>query len=103
VKVLRRIKAARDAEAITDFIGKQSLDAALRFLLQAEATLEYLAEFPSIGGRFVSDIPELAELRVCRVKGFPNHLIFYLENPNAIEVVRILHGAMDLEAELRNS
>jgi toxin ParE1/3/4 len=103
VKVLRRIKAARDAEAIADFIGEQSLDAAVRFLLQTEATLEYLAEFPGMGGRFVSDIPELAELRVWRVKGFPNHLIFYREHPGAIEVVRILHGAMDLEAELRNA
>ncbi len=56
-----------------------------------------------MGGRFISDIPELAELRVCRVKGFPNHLIFNIEHPTAIEIVRILHGAMDLEAELRNS
>ena len=48
-----------------------------------------------MGGRFISDIPELAELRVCRVKGFPNHLIFYIEHHAAIEIVRILHGAMD--------
>ncbi len=102
VRVLRRLKAAKDAEAIADYIGKQSLDAAIRFLLQTEATLKYLAEFPGMGGRFLSDIPEFAQLRVCRVKGFPNHLIFYVEHHAAIEVVRILHGAMDLEAELRN-
>jgi len=102
VQVLRRIQAARDAEAIADYIGKRSLDAAVRFLLQTEATLEYLAEFPSMGGRFVSDIPEFAQLRVCRIKGFPNHLIFYIEHHAAIDILRILHGAMDLEAELRN-
>ena len=74
-----------------------------RFLLQTEATIEYLAEFPRMRSRFVSDFPELAQLRVCRVKGFPNHLIFYIEHHAAIEIVRILHGAMDLETELRDS
>ena len=103
VKILRRTRAARDAEAIADYIGKQSLEAAVRFLLQTEATIEYLAEFPGKGGRFISDIPALSRLRVWRVKGFPNHLIFYIEHPAAIEIVRILHGAMDLEAELRDS
>ncbi len=51
MKVLRRIKAATDAETIADYIGKQSLEAAVRFLLRTEATLEYLAEFPGMGGR----------------------------------------------------
>jgi hypothetical protein len=40
VKILRRIRAARDVEAIADYIAKQSLDSALRFLLQAEATID---------------------------------------------------------------
>jgi plasmid stabilization system protein ParE len=39
-------------------------------------------------------------LRVWRVSGFPNHLVFYIEHSAAIEVVRILHGAMDIESEL---
>jgi toxin ParE1/3/4 len=100
-RILRRIRAAEDAESIAGYIAKQSPEAAVRFLLQAEATLEFLAEFPSLGERFPIDIPELADLRVSRVKGFPNHLIFYNDHPAAIEVVRILHGAMDIETELR--
>jgi len=103
VRVLRRRQAAADAELIAEFIGKQSLEAAVRFLTQAEATIAYLAEFPGLGGRFLSDIPELAQMRVRRVKGFPNHLVFYIEHRDAIEIVRILHGAMDLEVELRKS
>ena len=99
VKILRRLQAARDAESIADYIAKRSLEAAVRFLSQTEATLNFLAEFPDIGGKFISAIPELAALRVWQVKGFPNHLIFYARHSAAIEIVRILPAAMDIEAE----
>lgn len=102
-KIQRRIQAARDVEETAEYIAKDSLEAALRFLQQTKSTLQYLAENPGIGGRFVSDHPEFENLRACRVKGFPNHVIFYIEREGAIEIVRILHGAMDLEAELRKS
>ena len=59
VRILRRPKAAQDAEELADYIAKDS-----------------------------------------RVKGFPSHLIFYVEHIDEIEVVRILHGARDLDAEL---
>ena len=42
--------------------------------------------------------PELAHLRFRRVSGFPNHVIFYFVHADAIEVLRILHGAQDLDA-----
>jgi plasmid stabilization system protein ParE len=32
------------------------------------------------------------------VQGFKRWLIFYLERPGAIEILRVLHGARDLEA-----
>ncbi|MFW6171341.1 MAG: type II toxin-antitoxin system RelE/ParE family toxin [Planctomycetota bacterium] len=37
------------------------------------------------------------------MKGFPNHVIFYIEHSSAIDVVRILHGAQDLDAELKET
>ncbi len=33
---------------------------------------------------------------------FPNHLVFYLQRENGIEIVRIVHGARDLDAALRD-
>ena len=100
-RILRRLKAAQDAEDIADNIAKDSSEAAVRFLENAESTLTYLAESPGIGSPFESDHPDLSNLRFRRVKGFPNHVIFYVEHPGAIEVVRILHGARDLGSELR--
>jgi toxin ParE1/3/4 len=101
LRILRRRKAARDAEDIADYIAKDSLDAGVKFLENTESTLKDLAANPSIGSPFQSEYPELANLRFRRVKGFPNHVIFYFEPKDAIEVVRILHGARDLETELR--
>lgn len=103
VRILRRLKAAQDAEEIADYIARDSLEAAIRFLESTESTLKDLAASPSIGSRFESNHPELADLRFRRVQGFPNHLIFYMERPTAIEVVRILHGARDLDTELRKT
>lgn len=101
LRIRRRLRAAQDAEEIADYIAKDSLEAALRFLENTEATLKGLAESPGIGGLFESDHPELANLRFRRVNGFPNHVIFYVEHSDAIEAVRILHGARDLDSELR--
>src|SRR5687768_11846482 len=103
VRVLRRLKAAQDAEEIADFLAKDSLETAVRFLENTEATLSGLASSPGVGSPFAADHPQLANLRFRRVKGFPKHMIFYIEHANAIEVVRILHGARDLDAELRKS
>lgn len=103
VRILRRRKAAEDAEEIADHIAKDSLEAAVRFLENTESTLRDLAEFPGAGSRFESEHPGLENLRFRRVRGFPNHVIFYIEHNNAIEVVRILHGAQDLDSELRKT
>ena len=102
-RIRRRLKAAQDAEDIADYIAKDSLEVAVRFLENTESTLKELSDSPGVGSPFESDHPELANLRFRRVKGFPNHLIFYIEHPGEIEIVRILHGARDLDSELRST
>jgi toxin ParE1/3/4 len=103
VRILRRPKAVQDAESIADYIAGTSLDAAVRFLESTELTLAELAESPGLGSRFESTIPDLTGLRYRRVRGFPNHFLFFIEHDDAIEVLRILHGARDLDTELRNT
>jgi len=102
VHILRRIRAADDAEAIADYLAQNDLRTALRFLENTEETLQFLARFPSIGSPLNSERPELASMRTYRVRGFDNHLIFYYDRGNAIEVVRIIHGARDIERELND-
>jgi toxin ParE1/3/4 len=102
-RILRRPKAAADVEEIADYIAKDSLESALRFLDCVEWTLLQLAKLPGCGSSFLSAHPELRNLRVFRVGDFRNHVIFYIEHVDAIEVIRVLHGARDLDSELRDS
>ena len=100
VRILRRPKAVSDAESIADWIANDSLNAALRFLENVEVTLERLAKFPASGCPLKAENPAFADVRFARVAGFPNHVVFYVEHETAIEVIRILHGAQDIDSEL---
>jgi toxin ParE1/3/4 len=41
--------------------------------------------------------PGLSGLRSFRVAGFRNYLVFYRTSPCGIDIVRVLHGARDLD------
>ncbi len=82
-------------------IGKDSASAADRFLNACEATFEFLVESPQIGAIYPIK-SRLSGLRVWRVKGFSSHLTFYTVRQNAIEIVRVVHGARDLDVVLED-
>lgn len=42
--------------------------------------------------------PKAAGIRSWSITGFPNHLIFYRPVEGGIEVLRVLHGARDINA-----
>ena len=72
-------------------------------LLQAaEEAFALLAGMPKMGRRWASQHERLKNVRVWRVKGFENWLIFYLAAPNGVEILRVLHGARDIEALMRD-
>jgi plasmid stabilization system protein ParE len=100
----RRVKIAAPAEE--DFvdrfthIGLESDEAAERFRLRLLETLRFISESPHFGRRYPVSDPILRGMRVWRVAGFPKILVFYQAEAEEIVVRRILHGAMDLGAEL---
>ncbi|BAC88298.1 type II toxin-antitoxin system RelE/ParE family toxin [Gloeobacter violaceus] len=71
------------------------LDIAERFLLNAEASFNALAEQPMLGVALTLRHFELAGLRKWRVKDFDNVLIFYQPHPDGVSIVRVLHAARD--------
>lgn len=71
---------------------------AFRFLDAAQATFERLVAMPALGAPGRLRHPALAHVRVWRVTGFRNHLIFYRPTDSGIEVLRVLHGKRDLDA-----
>jgi toxin ParE1/3/4 len=97
-----RPRARLDVIELAAYIGKDSKTAANRFLDASATTFQFLAEAPQIGALYPTKNDQLSDPRVYRVKGFPRHLAFYLERQNGIEIVRVLHGARDLDVALQD-
>lgn len=88
--------ADRDLEEQAAYIGRDSLEAAVRFTDAAKAALMRLAEMPRMGSVRETRNPNLKGLRTWRIPGFERHLVFYRITDEGIEVVRVLHGARDI-------
>jgi toxin ParE1/3/4 len=97
-----RPQARMDVVELATYIGRDSVTAADRFLDACEATFDFLAESPEIGGVYPTTNSRLIGLRVFWVRDFPNHLALYVERSNSVEIIRVVHGARDLEAVLRD-
>lgn len=99
--VNRRFAARRDLVDVFDhYVEAGSIRTARRFLAQAEATFQRLARMPSIGTLADPDHPTRPALRYMRVSRFRNYAVFYLPIAGGIDVVRVLHGARDLDGIL---
>src|SRR4051794_9057643 len=92
-------QALRDIIEHADYLARVSGFAiARRFLASTEQTINRLAKMPGMGRLWDSENPKLSEVRFFPISKFRNHLVFYRPNGGGIEVVRVLHGARDIEA-----
>ncbi len=95
-KVYQRAAARRDLIEHFVYLAEHAgVDTAERFLANAEASFNDLAEQPMIGAPLVLRYPDLAGMRKWRVTGFDNHLVFYKPRPDGVSIVRVLHAAND--------
>jgi toxin ParE1/3/4 len=77
-------------------IALDNLPAAHRFYSAIQEAYREIRRFPYIGVKRHFKEPGI---RSWRVRGFP-HLVFYRPASDRVEIVRVLHGAMDLDREL---
>jgi toxin ParE1/3/4 len=84
--------ARADLQDILTYIAADSLRAALRWIERIEQQCQRLAEMPGMGRRR----DDLA----AGLRSFPVglYLIFYREVENGVQIVRVLHGARDVES-----
>lgn len=98
-RAVKKTSPARtDLREAAFYLDEQALGLGDRFLAAAEMAFERLAETPGLGGFRKFDNRRLAGLRSWRIGGFENWLVFYRVTDEAVEIVRVLHGARDLEA-----
>ena len=87
--------AERDLVDIWVYIARDNPDAADRVYLAAESTFKTLAATPRMGTLCQSKRAQLEGMRFFPVSKFQSYVIYYREQPNGIEIVRILHAHMD--------
>ena len=98
VKPLAR--AVRDFDDIIDYYLVEAAEGvAERFVDALDAAYDFISHTPGGGSGRIGIATDLPDLRSWNVRGFP-YLVLYVEQPDRIDVVRILHSHRDLPAEL---
>lgn len=83
------------------YLENAGIGVAERFLNAFDASVEALAERPTLGRLRRFRAKELLGVRSYAVIGvFGSHLIFYRATSTALSLERVMHGARDLESRL---
>jgi toxin ParE1/3/4 len=90
-------EALQDAGDIRGYIAMDNPEAADRVVQAFEASAALLATLPELG----PCKPRLRGLRLWVVTEFPSYLMFYRMREGQVEIVRVLHGARDLQSILK--
>jgi len=98
--VILRALALQDVEeAIDSYLGEKAAKAALTFVDALEAALRHIGAHPATGSPRYAHELGLPGLRCWPLKRHPL-LVYYVEQPDHIDVWRVLHGMRDLPAWL---
>lgn len=98
--IRRHRNVRRDLADIFVYLGQTRVSSSHRFLRETKATFQRLAEFPGMGARYEPDDPLFEGIRVFPVSRFKKYLVFYRPIAGGIEVLRVLHGARDIQGLL---
>ena len=93
-------QAERDLDEHWFYIARDNVPAADRLLLAVEEAFDDIRRQPAIGWAKPFQNPRLRGVRLWPVPRFHNYLVFYRDAGECIEILRVLHGARDLERHL---
>lgn len=96
--VTQRPRARLDLLEQFVYFGEQAnVELAERYFAAVDETCRQLVKHPKMGTLHDSGIARLRGMRRFPVIGFEKYLIFYLPLGNGIDVIRVLHGARDID------
>jgi toxin ParE1/3/4 len=97
-RIILRPAVAEDLQRQVEYMDEQSNhEVSDRYLQSVLDVLDGIAQMPGTGVPRGSLNSRLSNLRMRSVPGFANHLIFYHAVDGAVEIIRILHGAQDVD------
>jgi len=76
---------------------RATVEVAERYFVAVDQTCVRLAKQPRSGTPYDSGVARLEGMRRVPVSGFTAYLLFYVPDASGIDVVRVLHGAQDIE------
>ena len=94
----RSAEAMRDLDGLIEYFRGTSIELAQRFVESSESTFRFLARNREVGQPCLFADPDVAGMRVWPIERFRNHLVFFRPTDVGVEIVRVLHGARDMEA-----
>ena len=100
--VSRRInvwfQAEQDIDEETVYLAREaSVEVGIRFFDAVQESFQSLLGMPGMGKIKPVNNLRLPELRQWPVNGFEKYLIFYHPKSEGIEIIRVLHGARDID------
>ncbi|MCC7309437.1 MAG: type II toxin-antitoxin system RelE/ParE family toxin [Acidobacteria bacterium] len=100
--VVPRVLAEDDLDRACDpYLATAGIDVAVDFLSDFDRAIGHISQFPETGSPRYGYEPGLAGIRFWPMTKFP-FLIFYIETEHQIDVWRVMHGGMDITAELQD-
>ena len=101
--VIPRGQVRRDVdEALTFYLNEGAASAALGMIDALEKAYAHIARHPATGSPHNAHELNLPHLRVCSLKRYP-YLVFYMEQPDHIDVWRLLHEHRDIPMSLQEA
>src|SRR5713101_3497914 len=99
--IIKRVAAKRDlTQHFVWFAEEAGIEVARHFLKSAEKSFHDLAEMPRMGPLKVHE-GKFAGLRMWRVAGFDNFLIFYRPLKDGVAIERVFHAKQDYQRVLK--
>lgn len=85
-------------ESFAYYYDNAGVEVALRFVDAVDRSVRSILAMPARGAPRPWLSPTLSGFRSWPIDGFENHHAYYYVTTKTVEVVRVLHGARDVEA-----
>ena len=90
-----------DVESISGYLDEVAgPEVSDRLLYNIAKTLSHLVTFPSSGSLHYSEAASIDNLRMFPVTKFREYLVFYIDGPEEVVLVRLIHGKREVDVEL---
>lgn len=101
LKLIIRLAAAGDILDIAEFLERNaSPRVADRFLDAVRSAFTMVGKWPALGSSYHSPAFPYGMFRRWPVPGFQAYLMFYIQNKDSVEIIRVVHGARDFDVLL---